>query len=200
MPGGRAKNFLMQEETTIPSHSNWNVVRSALVADVMRRSADFHSDSPLTVYAEIRGESMLPTLWPGDVAEIESCSPADARPGEIILAVRDTRLVLHRLLAPCSANGFILCGDSAPAADPQYPSDAFLGRLVGVVTAGRTASRPAFKPGAARCFRAIGALLCHCGPLRRLALHLHNRGRSSSPSSSNFELTAEISSVARSSR
>ena len=200
MPGGRAKNFLMQEDTTIPSTSNWNVVRSALVADVMRRSADFRPDARLTVYAEIRGESMLPTLWPGDVAAIESCSPADAGPGEIILAVRDTRLVLHRLLTPCSANGFILCGDSAPASDPQYPSDAFLGRLVGVVTAGRTACRPAFKSGAAPWSRTLGVVLCHCGPLRRLALRLHNRRRTSSPRSSNFELTAEIYYVERSYR
>ena len=200
MPGGRAKNFLMQEETTIPSTSNWNVVRSSLVADVLRRSADFRPGSQLTVYAEVRGESMLPTLWPGDVAEIESCSPAHARPGEIILAARDTRLVLHRLLAPCSANSFILSGDSAPAADPPYPTDAFLGRLVGVVTAGQTTSRFAFKPRSAPWFRALGALLCHCRPLRRLALHLHHRRRVSSPTSADFEHTAEITSVARSTR
>ena len=50
---------------------------------------------------------MLPALWPGDVVEIASCSLEDVRPGEIVLARREGRLFLHRLVGrfndPCNS-------------------------------------------------------------------------------------------------
>lgn len=92
----------------------------------MRRSGELPGRVRLRVY----GQSMLPALWPGDVVEIESCALENVQPGEIVLAQRDGRLFLHRFLAPCPPNGFLLRGDSMPGPDPQYFREALLGRLV----------------------------------------------------------------------
>ena len=114
----------MRENTTSAPGSSWSTVRTALVAEVLRRGGH------LRVRGEIRGESMLPSLWPGDVVEIEGCSPEDVRSGEIVLALREDRLVLHRVVACCAPHGFLLRGDSVPGSDPPYPPEALLGRLV----------------------------------------------------------------------
>jgi signal peptidase I len=156
------KNFLTVEDTANTPRSSWSAVRSALVADVLRGSGHLRQDVRLRVH----GESMLPALWPGDVVEIASCSLKDLRPGEIVLAEREDRLFLHRLIAPCTPNGFRLRGDSMPASDPQYPPEALLGRLVRSVDERRGLS-------SAILSRALGMLFCHCGAARRLALKLH---------------------------
>lgn len=171
------------------ARSSWSAVRSALVADVLRRNRR------LRVHGEIHGESMLPTLWPGDVVEIESCSFEDVRPGEIVLARRDDRLVLHRLVAPCTPNGFLLRGDSVPGPDPLFPSEALLGRLVRRADEGRAASvsAPALRSGfGVKWSRAVGMLLCHCGVARRLALKLHSRRKASAREFRNPEHAAEL--------
>jgi len=155
----------MLENATNTAGSNWSAVRSALVAEVLRRGGGPR------VRGEIHGESMLPALWPGDVVQIASCSLEDVRPGEIVLALRDDRLVLHRFVAPCTPNGFLLRGDCVPGPDPVFPPEALLGRLA---SGGEAA--PALRPGfGAKSSRALGILLCHCGLARRLALKLHSR-------------------------
>jgi hypothetical protein len=161
----------MAGNTSTVTPSGWTAVRSALVADVLRKNVRLPQIVRLCVY----GESMLPALWPGDFVEIESCSPEDARPGEIVLAMRDGQLFLHRLLSPCTLEGFRLRGDSLPHPDPQFPREALLGRQVrrnGVRRAHRAAVgiRPTLS-------RAIGLLLCHCAPARRIALKLHSLRR-----------------------
>jgi hypothetical protein len=158
------KNFLTAEDTANTPRSSWSPVRSALVADVLRGSG--HLRLRQDVRLRVHGESMLPTLWPGDVVEIESCTVQDVRPGEIVLALREDRLILHRLVAPCTQNGFLLRGDSMPGSDPQYPPEALLGRLVRSVDERRRLSL-------AIPSRALGMLFCHCGAARRLALKLH---------------------------
>jgi len=90
----------MLEITTSAARSSWSAVRSALVADVLRGSGYLR--------LQVRGESMLPALWPGDVVEIASCSPEDVRPGEIVLALRDGRFFLHRLVTRSQPSGFVL--------------------------------------------------------------------------------------------
>jgi hypothetical protein len=137
---------------------------------------------------------MLPALWPGDVVEIASCSLEDVLPGDIVLARREGRLFLHRLLGrlngPCTPNGFLLRGDSMPSPDPQFPAEALLGRLVQKVDEstdeGQAASAPVRRPGfdlkwfgvkrlGVKWSRALGMIFCHCGVARRLALKLHSR-------------------------
>lgn len=164
------ENFLTLEDTTTTC-SSWTVVRSALVADALRGRGHLR--------LRVHGESMLPSLWPGDVVEIEGCSPEDVRPGEIVLALREDRLVLHRLVAPCTPNGFLLRGDSVPGSD-LFPPEALLGRLVSRTDERRAISASALHPGfGAKWSRALGILLCYCGLARRLALKLHSRRKAS---------------------
>jgi hypothetical protein len=178
----------MLEDTTSAQRSSWGEERSALVAEVLRRSGDLRR----SVRLQVHGESMLPALWPGDVVEIASCPVEDVRPGEIVLARRDGRLFLHRLVALCAPNGFLLRGDSMPGPDPQFPSEALLGRLVRRSDEGRAAFAPAWF--GVRWSRAVGTLLCHCDVARRFALKLHRR-KASACEIRNSEPAAGISSA-----
>jgi hypothetical protein len=180
-----AKNFLMLEATTSAARLDWNAERSALVADVLRGKPG----SRQTVRLRVHGESMLPTLWPGNVVEIESCSLAGIRPGDIALAYAEGRLFLHRLVELRSPEGFVMRGDSMPASDPQFPAEALIGRLVRRVsirqsvngrspdTAIEATPQADFDSGrfGAALSRALGILFCHFGTIRRLALKLHRR-------------------------
>ncbi len=197
------EDFLMMEEPAIAPCSSWSAERSALVADVLLRSGRLRQSVRLRVY----GESMLPALWPDDVVEIASCSPEDVRFGDIVLARRDDRLFLHRFIGfndPSTPNWFLLRGDSMPSPDPQFPAEALLGRLVRKVDESAAEARAAAsvgRPGfglrglGVKCSRALGALLCHCGVARRLALKLHSRRRASARDLRSPEPAADMSSA-----
>jgi hypothetical protein len=193
-----AKQSLILENTASAARSSWSSERSALVADALRRSGRLR--------LQVHGESMLPALWPDDVVEIASCSLEDVRPGEIVLALRDGRLFLHRLVlhsfvTPGKPNGFVLRGDSMPASDPQFPPEALLGRLVSSADKGRGASTSTLRLGfgakwfGARWSRAVGILLCHCGVARRLALRLHRHRKASARELRNAEPAADLTSA-----
>ena len=190
------KNFLTLPDTT---RSSWGAEGSALVADALRRSGRLRQSVRLRVH----GESMLPALWPGDVVEIASCSLEDIRPGEIVLARREDRLFLHRLVGPfndpCTPNGFLLRGDSMPGPDPRFPSEALLGRLVQKVDESADeggASAPVRRPGfGVKWSRVLGMLLCHCGVARRLALKLHSRRQAPARDLRHPEPAADMSSA-----
>jgi hypothetical protein len=199
----------MMEEPAIAPRSSWSAERSALVADVLLRRGSLGQ----SVRLRVRGESMLPALWPGDVVEIASCSLEDVRPGEIVLARREDRLFLHRLVGrflvgrfndPSTTNGFLLRGDSMPGPDPQFPIEALLGRLVQKVDesadegrASASVACPGFRAKwlGVKSSRALGMLLCHCGVARRLALKLHSRRQSSARDLRHPEPTAGMSSA-----
>jgi len=145
--------------------------RSALAAEVLRRSGRLR--------LQVRGESMLPLLWPGDIVDITRSSLDDVRPGEIVLALRDGRFFLHRFVTR-RQSGFVLHGDSMPAPDPQFAANCFLGRLAG--HARHACDGPRLNEGtvASRVLLplrpwswVLGRVLCYCGPARRLALKFH---------------------------
>jgi len=161
------QNLLTLENSASVMDAGGSVVRSALVADVLR-GCGFGSEVegvPASVRLRVYGESMLPTLWPGDGVEITSCSLADVRPGEIVLALDEGRLFLHRLVA-ATGDGFVLRGDSMPGPDPWFPADALLGRL----TRGPAGNSLLYRSVLSR---ALGRVFCHWGAARRLALRLH---------------------------
>lgn len=141
---------------------------------------------------QVHGESMLPVVWPGDVVEIASCSPEDVWPGEIVLALRDSRFVLHRFVAPWQRGSFLLCGDSMPGSDPPFPLEALLGRMVPNADANEVFGTTWF---GVKCSRGLGLLLCHCSLARRLALKLHRRWKASAGEFRNRELSAGIRSA-----
>ena len=154
------KDFLTAEKSASMPWSRWSAEGAALVAEGLRHGSN--------VRLRVHGESMLPALWPGDVVEIEGCSVSDLRPGEIVLALREGRLFLHRLIAPCKPDGFQLRGDSVPRSDPDYPPEALLGRLVSGIDEQRDFS-------ASVLIYALGRLFSRCGLAQRLALKFHSR-------------------------
>jgi hypothetical protein len=160
----------MLEKTTSTARSNSSAERTALVADCLRDGDDSFR-TRRSVRLRVYGESMLPSLWPGDVVEIENCSLEEMVPGEIVLAERGGQLFLHRLMHASVRDGFLLRGDSMPGSDPEFPREALLGRLV----AERSfAGRPAGGPAVAFS-RAAGILFCYSTMARRVALKLHQR-------------------------
>ena len=116
---------------------------------------------------------MLPTLWPGDLVEIRSCSVDEVLPGEIVLAFREGRFFLHRFVGRSQANGFLLRGDSMPRPDPRFSDQALLGRLASCGNQRKNQGLPVLP---LRLWSwALGQLFCFFGPARRLALRLHFR-------------------------
>jgi signal peptidase len=135
--------------------------REALAVEALRHTGRLR--------LQVRGESMLPALWPGDVVEITACSLDGVRHGEIVLAFREGRLFLHRFLAHREPNGFLTRGDSMPGPDPVFQADALLGKLMHVVRERQTVSAPMRSWS-----RVIGMLFCHCSSARRAALRFHS--------------------------
>jgi hypothetical protein len=112
---------------------------------------------------------MLPTLWPGDIVEIESRQAGEVACGEIVLAWRDGRFFLHRFLTE-RESGFITRGDSMPGPDPEFAAGALLGKLRNVNRNGRQVT-PRSRPWT----RMIGLLFCYSGLARRAALTVCGR-------------------------
>jgi peptidase S24-like protein len=139
---------------------SWNAQREALAVEALRASGRLR--------LRVHGESMLPTLWPGDMAEIESCSATKVRSGDVVLACRDGRFYLHRFLSPSERGGFLAHGDSMPGADPEFPSNSLLGKLIAASRGGQPISFR-LRPWS----RAVGWLFCHFALARRIALRLH---------------------------
>jgi hypothetical protein len=165
------KNLLTLENSDA-THANWSAERSGLLADALQISGRLR--------LRVHGESMLPSLWPGDVVEIEGCSPRDLRCGDIVLALRDGRHFLHRLILSNTPDGFLLRGDSMPGPDPLFNPEAVLGRLA--------RSRGQRQSQLVRAMsRGLGILFCHCGIARRLALQLHHRWKTPAQEFSSME-------------
>jgi signal peptidase len=152
------QNLLTNEDTSCAPRANGDAERSGLVADALRLGG--------RIRLRVHGESMLPALWPADIVEIAHCSLQEVYAGDIVLALRDGRLFLHRLVGPATEAGFKLRGDSMPGPDPWFPREAFLGRRV------EPKNGPRVLP--ARLSRAIGMILCHFSMARRVALKLHS--------------------------
>jgi Peptidase S24-like len=169
-----------------------HAVRSALVVDVLRRHDIFLRDENPAIRLRVHGESMLPTLWPGDTVEIAACSSNQLRAGNILLAVRDDRLFLHRLVTHNFSSGFVLCGDSMPAPDALFPPEALLGRMIS--REGRPIPTSVFRARlTAKLARAAGLVLCQWSLARKVALGIHRRCNPSRQPMQAFQSTTEPS-------
>ena len=134
--------------------------REALAAEVLRARG--------RLCLRVRGESMLPTLRPGDIVEIERCSAADVSAGEIVLALRDERFFLHRAVG--TAGRLRTRGDSMPGLDPAFPAETLLGRAAAASRGGESI-KLAMRPWT----RVLGLLLCHSDAARNLFLRMSDR-------------------------
>ncbi len=93
-----------------------------LIAEVVSASGEAH--------LKVNGTSMLPSVWPGDVATVKRCGITGLRPGHIVLYSRNGALTAHRLLR-VAGNQLLLRGDSRSSLDPPVHTD----QLVGLVSA-----------------------------------------------------------------
>ncbi len=87
------------------------------------------------------GGSMRPAIRGGETIIAAPAAPGDIAPGDIILFLRGTRLVAHRVLRIAAGEGgaprFLTRGDAAAAPDRPFEAADVLGRVVAVERRGR---------------------------------------------------------------
>ena len=99
-------------------------------------------------FGEIRfkatGDSMLPSVWPGDLLTVRRQSFSEFRRGQIVLyergASENADLVAHRIVDFSGDRGprqLITRGDSLPYDDAPVHEDQILGRVVSISRNGR---------------------------------------------------------------
>ena len=76
------------------------------------------------------GFSMLPSIWPGDIACVSRVDQDAYRPGDVVLFSRNGRLFVHRLVE-MSCGAVVTRGDSMLDADPPVAVSDVLGRVAG---------------------------------------------------------------------
>jgi SOS-response transcriptional repressor LexA len=115
------------------------------------------------------GNSMLPSIWPGDVLCIEHKSGEEVVPGDIVLVARDGRFFVHRLMEKCTS-GWITRGDALPQNDEAVAEASVLGKVALVQRKGAV-----LVPGSRISWgnRALAWMLCHWDLFRNIALRMH---------------------------
>jgi len=108
--------------------SESHAVKCELAAEVLRSSG--------TLRLQVRGWSMLPSIWPGDTLLVQQVESSEIAEGEIILFRRERRLFAHRIVRS-DRSDVLTRGDSMAAADPPVDSDEVLGRVVSIVRNGK---------------------------------------------------------------
>lgn len=97
-----------------------------------------------TVEVELRGQSMAPSLRPGDVLEVVALDGAP-RAGDIVVARRGARLVTHRVRG-ASAATVVTRGDGCRRDDPPIGAEAIVGRVRAVRRGARVLAPPGRPP------------------------------------------------------
>ncbi len=121
----------------------------------------------------VTGTSMLPAIWPGDVLEVRRQGVGDAQRGDVVLFLRDGRLVAHRVVERLDREGgnlLVTRGDRQRATDPPISNEELMGRVTKVLRGNRRkAPRLNFA-----CW--VGAwILTRSEFLTRVSVHLSNR-------------------------
>lgn len=122
-----------------------------------------------------RGYSMLPNLWPGDVLTLQTTTPDQVAPADVILCSRDGNFSIHRVLRREDSGGqlcLITRGDSMSQEDAPVKSGELLGKVVAIERDGRLLSHiPACTP----LSRTVGLALGSWGHLRSMVLRWRKR-------------------------
>jgi len=84
---------------------------------------------------KVTGDSMLPSVWPGDVITIGRRPFSELRPGHIVLCSRGEQLVAHRVVRRVGDH-LITRGDSLRSNDPPFQETHVLGRVVSITRNG----------------------------------------------------------------
>lgn len=141
--------------------------RSELIAAALRPGGE--------VRLRVRGASMIPAVWPGDVLTVRDADASSLSIGGMAVFVRDGRLLTHRVVGRVHDSegtlNVVTRGDTTAACDiPVAPSE-LLGSVVAVVRNGRSVTARALKPSAP--MRLFALMMRHADPLRRLILKVH---------------------------
>jgi signal peptidase I len=111
---------------------------------------------------------MLPAVWPGDVLSVRSHDVVDALPGDIVLFVREGRLVAHRVVERTLRQDkiqWVTRGDSVGGNDAPVSSQELLGRVTAIERGSRRLT-----PHQSLASRLIAWILCRSDFCTRLAL------------------------------
>jgi hypothetical protein len=141
--------------------------KHSLAAEVLRRSGH------LRLVA--MGQSMLPTLWPGDRLTVCAIQFDDVAAGDVVLFAREDRFFIHRVMRKCdSAVGstgpsLVTRGDSMRTADAPVSPEELLGKVVSV-SRNQTTDLPVLR--GSRWSRWVGLVLAYSDLLRRIVLRL----------------------------
>jgi signal peptidase I len=113
------------------------------------------TEEVVRTFGEVRlrviGTSMVPSILPGDFVSIRRASLQDISPGEVVLFLRNGRLVIHRVVDRKVASTsdtpeelfLITRGDRVRHDDPPVSSTEFLGRVVSIERDNRKVEFPA---------------------------------------------------------
>jgi len=88
----------------------------------------------------VRGASMIPTIFPGDVVVVHREEARTARPGDVMLFFREGFFCAHRLMDKAQEGGsirLIARGDALGKDDPPFAEKELLGRVTAVIRRGR---------------------------------------------------------------
>ncbi len=97
----------------------------------------------------VRGSSMLPSLFPGDVLTFRRCAPEEIVVGDIVVFLREGRCFVHRvaerMMGGASAR-LRTRGDALSSCDAPVVETEILGRLASVERKGRRLPPPRLGP------------------------------------------------------
>ncbi len=124
----------------------------------------------------VRGSSMLPSLWPGDILTIAHTSFGDVVCGDIVLVRRN---VVHRVIRKENFGErvcLITRGDAVSQNDPLVEEGELLGKVTNIERNGRSmVPRREISP----ILRFFAWTLRHWSQLRSVCLRLHSWRQSS---------------------
>jgi len=92
------------------------------------------------VRSVVRGASMVPTLFPGDIVVVRRETAQTARQGEVMLFFRQGFFCAHRLMdrtQESESTRLIARGDALGKNDPPFAEDELLGRVTAVIRRGK---------------------------------------------------------------
>jgi signal peptidase I len=136
-----------------------------LAAEILRNCGE--------VRLELRGTSMLPSLWPGDLLTIQLVAHGDIVPGDIVLVLRDQRFIVHRVVKRQQVQNrisWITRGDAVPHNDAPIAGSELLGCVTGIArgSCNLVPRRRLSWPGST-----LAWMLCRWSRFRGLLLRLH---------------------------
>jgi len=103
-----------------------------LAAETLRSFGEFQS--------VVRGASMVPTMFPGDIVVVRRETARTARPGDVMLLFRKGFFCAHRLVNKMQEGesiSLIARGDALGEDDPPFAENELLGRVTGVIRRGK---------------------------------------------------------------